>query len=128
MRKKCNRTNIGLPRVPIKEKEEIISKWKENKKSTVLERNQRRKIKENNKTLKKDKDNLFYVTTKFKVNVLLTQVEGHRFKSHVLWRLTPCKMVNSCWRFGTPCCLHLQCPCCPQDAQIYVFITRHSII
>jgi hypothetical protein len=36
MRKNCDVIKIGLPKVPINEKGEIISKWKDKKKSTVL--------------------------------------------------------------------------------------------
>jgi hypothetical protein len=31
MRKDCNRTNRGLPKVTINEKEDIISRWKDKK-------------------------------------------------------------------------------------------------
>ena len=33
-------------------------------------------------------------------------------KIHIfLCIMTPCRLVNSCWRFRRPCCLHLHCLC-----------------
>jgi hypothetical protein len=51
VRKNCDVINKGLPKVPINEKGEIINKWKDKKKSTVLEGKQKdKKMKERNKT------------------------------------------------------------------------------